>query len=196
MSQRLLYPSVADIFASQVVKDSFQKAWDDSFPTPETCREQGGFIYADGEGFRTFHISWAPPGAMESQSRREIDPTKSLSINLTTPILPDSASANAVLVATFHTHPLSPDAGGNEHPSNADMDNAYYRRMPGFVVSRSVLYYYNRVPGDEESDHRRRKTDNPNGYPRWAEGEFVEPQGAFLAGKIKWRPTSASNQRD
>ena len=39
-------PSADVLIASTVVKDAFQKAWNESFPSKDDCREQGGFIYA------------------------------------------------------------------------------------------------------------------------------------------------------
>lgn len=43
-----------------------------------------------------------------------------------------------ILVATFHTHPLYK----NEEPSIADDENAYYRGMPGIVISRTKIFGY------------------------------------------------------
>ena len=62
-------------------------------------------------------------------------------------------------VANFHTHPLTDAApvNGSPEPSRADMENAYFRGVPGIVVSRPGVYAY----GPE----RRESQLNPKGYP-------------------------------
>lgn len=60
-------------------------------------------------------------------------------------------------MANFHTHPLSEQVGGNPEPSRSDMENAYFRGLPGIVVSRRGIYSY----GPE----RRESVQNPKGYP-------------------------------
>ena len=59
-----------------------------------------------------------------------------------------------VLVANFHTHPLYK----NEEPSKADIENAYYRGMPGIVISRTKIFGY----GPEQ----RTNTDEPHKYAK------------------------------
>lgn len=47
--------------------------------------------------------------------------------------------------------------GGDPEPSKSDKDNAYYRGIPGIVISRKGIYSY----GPEQ----RESTANPKGYP-------------------------------
>ena len=60
--------------------------------------------------------------------------------------------ADYVLAANFHTHLLYK----NEEPSKADIENAYYRGMPGIVISRWKIFGY----GPE----RRTNIDEPLEY--------------------------------
>ncbi|KDQ08519.1 hypothetical protein BOTBODRAFT_118510 [Botryobasidium botryosum FD-172 SS1] len=48
-------PTAQEIWAEDVVKVAFQTAWNDSFPNRQTCREEGGWIYAGR--FFSFHVS-------------------------------------------------------------------------------------------------------------------------------------------
>jgi hypothetical protein len=87
------------------------------------------------------------------------------------------------LVANFHTHPLSALVGGDPHPSRADMDNAYYRGLPGIVVSRPGIYSY----GPE----RRENTSNPKGDP-----PSIDPPAVPTArlAKVQPPPWTVPNQ--
>lgn len=66
---------------------------------------------------------------------------------------------NSMPVANFHTHPLTEAApvNGSPEPSRSDMENAYFRGLPGIVVSRRGVYAYGPA--------RRESLQNPKGYP-------------------------------
>lgn len=71
--------------------------------------------------------------------------------------------ADYVLVGNFHTHPLYT----NEEPSTADIENAYYRGIPGIVISRRKIFGY----GPE----RRTNTAEPLKYaPSMEENKSVQ----------------------
>ncbi|KAF9065721.1 hypothetical protein BDP27DRAFT_1079869, partial [Rhodocollybia butyracea] len=132
---------------------TFQDAWSRSFIDPFHCAEQGGFIYIDFPVPSTItraFISFAPAGATMNQ--RTAGPNASIDLNR-----PGINQNNVILVANFHTHPLSQDVGGDVEPSRADKTNAYARGLPGIVISRGGIYSY----GPEN----RENTANPKGYP-------------------------------
>lgn len=62
------------------------------------------------------------------------------------------------LVANFHTHPLSESYGGDAEPSLADKQNAYFRGLPGIVISRKGIYSYG-------PERRENTLGNLKGYP-------------------------------
>jgi hypothetical protein len=84
-------------------------------------------------------------------------------------------SIDSFLVANFHTHPLSTRVGGDQEPSRADKENAFYRGVPGIVISRKGIYSY----GPE----RRESTVNPKGYPG-----LVQPPAGPLAALARSAP--------
>ncbi|KJA25217.1 hypothetical protein HYPSUDRAFT_38163 [Hypholoma sublateritium FD-334 SS-4] len=153
-------PSVAELIAAvksltRATDGTFQTAWKDSFIDPFHCCEQGGYIYIDlpvpSPLTRAF-ITRAPKGATMNQ--RTAGPNASIDLNS-----PGINQNNVILVANFHTHPLAAVApvNGSPEPSRSDMENAYFRGVPGIVVSRSGVYAY----GPE----RRESLLNPKGYP-------------------------------
>ncbi|KAH9486333.1 hypothetical protein JR316_0000397 [Psilocybe cubensis] len=131
---------------------TFQQAWKNSFPDKFHCCEQGGFIYIDfpiHRPIKKVYVQMSSKGM--SMNQRTEGPNASIDLNR-----PGINRKNVILVANFHTHPLSELVQGRAEPSTSDMNNAYYRGLPGIVISRKGIYAY----GPTE----RNGTSNPKGY--------------------------------
>ena len=89
-----------------------------------------------------------------------------------------------LLVANFHTHPLDEAVQGVPYPSRKDLQNAWYRKVPGMVISRVGISKY----GDDDRTDRR----NPQGYPPDREGRPPD----ILPYRVLpgWIPQRAPNQ--
>ncbi|KAH9474284.1 hypothetical protein JR316_0013447 [Psilocybe cubensis] len=149
----------------------FQSAWEDSFDDGYHCHEEGGFIYIDFPIKRPItraYVQRAPKGGTMNQRTKG----DNASIDLNNPGI---SRDNVILVANFHTHPLSTNVQGDPQPSKADKDNAYHRGLPGIVISRDGIYAY----GPEE----RNGTSNPRGY-----APSVPIEGAPKATLVKAHP--------
>ncbi|KAK0185301.1 hypothetical protein F5146DRAFT_1005907 [Armillaria mellea] len=151
-------PSVAELLNSiksltRLNQGSFQTAWSDSFINSSHCCEQGGFIYVDFPVPNRLTRAWITRARKgKTMNQRTEGANASIDLNY-----PGIKKNNVILVANFHTHPLSKRVKGDPQPSRADMENAYARGVPGIVVSRDGIYSY----GPE----RRVTTRNPKGYP-------------------------------
>ncbi|KAJ3208520.1 hypothetical protein HDU67_006691 [Dinochytrium kinnereticum] len=123
---------------------------------PNLVQERGGWIYADMDNPRRIQVVVAPPS--RSSIAHDINAVGNFAINLNDPLAP-GIPARWVLVANFHTHP---GTTGAPEPSQADMTNAWYRGVPGFVISTNGIYVY----GPE----RRAVMRAPRFYPNVADG--------------------------
>ncbi|KAJ7676932.1 hypothetical protein DFH06DRAFT_1169338 [Mycena polygramma] len=170
-------PSVVELL--QAVKSltrendgTFQTAWTSSFPDPYHCCEQGGFIYVDFPVPQKITRVWIARAAKgDSMNQRTEGPNAAIDLNH-----PGIKMDNVILVANFHTHPLTSaePVRGDQKPSRPDMINSYGRGIPGIVISREGIYGY----GPE----RRLNLQNPKVYP---------PDGFPVPGELKW--TSQTN---
>lgn len=134
-------PSAAELEANPVVQAAFAAAWADSFPDdPVLMHEEGGFIYAD-----------VNTGGV---AVRRVPPGESDGIDLSYP--PDVP--DAVLVATYHTHPHPPDRVWTAEPSMEDRRLATESGVPWFVLSHVGVF----VTGP---DRRVGGLAGPPGYP-------------------------------
>ncbi|KAJ3515636.1 hypothetical protein NLJ89_g1634 [Agrocybe chaxingu] len=160
-------PSAADIAASSTAQQAFQEAWNDSFPTPTTAREVGGWIYADPEN--------------PNRTRISID------LNNPAGATGRPPPAGWVLVANFHTHPPSEHWGENsDNPSTADQLNAWARGVPGIIISNNGLRAY--------GPSRRSQMNAPPGYPMGNE-EYNGQNSAGTRVGGNWTPQRAPNQQ-
>ena len=110
------------------------EAWVKSCTEGNTLQERGGWIFADPNDPNSLQVVLAPKSASRpfrpnDASNPAIDLESATSAN---------ANAGWVLVANFHTHPLST----NQEPSAADLRNAIRRNVPGIVISRNRIYVY------------------------------------------------------
>jgi hypothetical protein len=111
-------PSASELQANPVVQAAFAAAWADSFPDdPPLRHEEGGYVYFN-------------PATGECVVRRAL-PGKSDSIDLSYPPIVE----DAVLVATYHTHPHPPDHIWMAEPSGIDWRLATESGVPWFVIT-------------------------------------------------------------
>ena len=109
-------PTIAELLIDPVVMEALEHAWVDSLPdNPSLRHEEGGWVYQDTKtGTRT--VQRASAGR-----RAELD--------LCTPPL----VADAVVVATFHTHPNPSADGWVPGPSAADTESAWLLGVPCLI---------------------------------------------------------------
>jgi len=176
-------PTVEQILTASGIMTAFQKAWDESFLNKDDCCEQGGYIFADRTQplGKPLVVQRADKGNTIKQRSESSEET--FGIDLWNPKNTDQTK---ILVAHFHTHPLSEAVKGNPYPSQADLVNGYYRQTPGIVISREGFMKY----GIDE----RESWKNPNGYP----DKPSKPPGGLPEGRKvgKSKPTKAPNQWD
>ena len=109
-------PTVANLLKDLIVRQALEQAWMDSLPAdPAQRHEEGGWVYADTTT-GAITVQRAPAGVRAS-----------LDLN-TPPIVPD-----AVVVATFHTHPNPSAEGWNPGPSAADTRSAWLFGVPCLI---------------------------------------------------------------
>ncbi|PPQ65615.1 hypothetical protein CVT24_011823 [Panaeolus cyanescens] len=182
-------PSVAEIAASTIAQAAFQEAWNDSFNTPTTARETGGWIYADPGNRNRIFIRRAPVDRSTPMNQLHPAPGVAAGIDLWNPEGAPGRPppAGFVLVATFHTHPMGPAYGGNAaNPSTADHRNAWQRGVPGIVINRRGITGYGPA--------RRAQLNAPQGYPM--SNEEYNGQGGEGTRYGTWTPTRANNQQE
>ena len=129
------------------------QAWVESCIGRDLFQERGGYIFADPNNPRDLQVVLAPKSASGTfrsgdASNPAIDLEGAARAN---------ANAGWVLVANFHTHPLSV----NQEPSTADLRNALERNVPGIVISRNRIYVY----GPECRSSFVTLGGNPRDYP-------------------------------
>ncbi|KDR67845.1 hypothetical protein GALMADRAFT_146853 [Galerina marginata CBS 339.88] len=179
-------PTVDTLISKQVVTKALQDAWNDSFPSDDICREQGGYIYAEIDSNKklisplNLSITRADAGRDVKQKEAKGDNPE---IDLNKPKVPTDTSKSWLLVANFHTHPLDSSVGGNDHPSKADHNNAYDRLIPSIVVSRAGAFQYGIL-------ERENKT-NPTTYPPVSSGVTIR---SAKKTSPQWTPTKAPHQ--
>ena len=109
-------PTVANLLKDPIVRQALEQAWMDSLAAdPAQRHEEGGWVYADTTT-GAITVQRAPAGVRAS-----------LDLN-TPPIVPD-----AVVVATFHTHPNPSAEGWNPGPSAADTRSAWLFGVPCLI---------------------------------------------------------------
>jgi len=104
-------PTASDLLSERLVLKALEEAWKDSTPgSPAQRHEEGGWIYMD-KATGGLSVRRAPAGGQAS-------------LDLSTPPnVPD-----AVVVATFHTHPNPSAEGWEPGPSSTD---TYLARLVG-----------------------------------------------------------------
>jgi hypothetical protein len=109
-------PTVMDLLSSLAVQESLEVAWNDLLPNePVRRHEEGGWIYMDVTSGGLM-VRRAPAGTQTV-------------LNLNTPPI----IANAVVVATFHTHPNPNAEGWEPGPSAADTGSALLFGVPCII---------------------------------------------------------------
>ncbi|KAF5371971.1 hypothetical protein D9615_008102 [Tricholomella constricta] len=179
-------PSVQEIVGSPQALARFQEAWNDSFPTRNTAREAGGWIYADPANPSRIMIRRAQLNRANSMNRLH-PPNVAAGINLNSPESNPGTPAPAgwVLVANFHTHPMGDAYGGNPSvPSTADNSNAWFRGVPGIIIHPNGLTAYGPT--------RRAMLNAPRGYPNT--NDPYNGQGSAGTRVGSWSPDPAPNQ--
>lgn len=109
-------PTIADLLANSTVQKALEDAWRDSLPADSLQRhEEGGWTYLDTiRGDMT--VRRAPAGSQFI-----------LDLNMP-PLVPD-----AVVVATFHTHPNPSADGWDPGPSPQDTQSAWIFGVPCLI---------------------------------------------------------------
>ena len=96
-----------------VVQQALEQAWTDSLPGDPVLRhEEGGWIYVNTTTWEVL-VRRAPAGVQAT-------------LNLNSPL----AVPDAVVVATFHTHPNPSAEGWDPGPSMADIGLAFRCAVP------------------------------------------------------------------
>ncbi|KAJ3505091.1 hypothetical protein NLJ89_g7596 [Agrocybe chaxingu] len=183
-------PAQAEGPTAAEIVESPESAWNDSFNTPSTAREAGGWIYADPQNPQRVFIRRAQLTRSTPMHQLRPPANRAAGINLNDPESNPGGRppAGFVLVANFHTHPMGEAYGGNsQNPSTADQINAWARGVPGIIISRRGLRSY--------GPQRRAQLNAPQGYPNpneeWG-GQNSE--GTRIGGD--WTPNQAPNQQE
>jgi hypothetical protein len=109
-------PTVTELLNDVGVQQALEKAWDDSTPDDSLLRhEEGGWIFIDTKT-GDMVVRRASSGAQTS-------------LDLSEPPL----VFNAVVVATFHTHPNPSADGWEPGPSSDDTESAWLAGVPCLI---------------------------------------------------------------
>jgi hypothetical protein len=109
-------PTAADLLNEAVVRQALEQAWTDSLVSDPVHRhEEGGWIYLNITT-REILVRRAPAGARAT-----------LNLNVPPTIL------DAVVVATFHTHPNPSAEGWDPGPSSSDTQSAWLLGVPCLI---------------------------------------------------------------
>lgn len=109
-------PSVSELLTAEELLEALDEAWEDSLPDDPILRhEEGGWLYLDTTS-GAIAVRRAPAGSQAS-------------LDLSSP----PTIPNAVVIATFHTHPNPGVEGWNTGPSSDDTASAWYLGVPCFI---------------------------------------------------------------
>ena len=151
-------------------RSMIQSAWTSSQIGRDLFQERGGWVFSNPLDPSALQVILAPKSASQPfRSGGRDNPAIDLG---------GAGSANArsgwTLVGNFHTHPLDV----NQQPSLADLRNAFFRGVPGIIVSRGQIYVYgpecrqNLTP----SGNRRDYPDDDEDFNPQAPGNFRRVQ--------------------
>ena len=164
---------------NSMTRTQLEAAWTQSSVGRNLFQEMGGWIYANPSNPRELQIVRAPRTASEPfrGTNDPEQPNPAIDLN-------GAATANArrgwILVANFHTHPLQQ----NQQPSNADLENAIVRGVPGIVISRGSVYVY----GPERRAHFLLRGGNPRAYPNDGNASDHNPNARRSVRRVRENP--------
>jgi hypothetical protein len=116
-------PRAAVLLNELVVQQALQQAWTDSLPgDPVQRHEEGGWFYVNTTTGDIL-VRRAPPGVQAT-----------LNLNAPPPV------PNAVVVATFHTHPNPSAEGWHPGPSAADTESAWLFGVPCLIQADDGIH--------------------------------------------------------
>ena len=180
-------PTIDQIRQNAAVQRVLCEAWQLSVP-PEvdrrgqqprgTFQERGGWIYADPSNPSRMQAILAPRDR-STPFRSSLSGAAAIDLNHPRRGNP---MAGYILVANFHTHPGEGTSGFNAQPSRADLENSYFRGVPGIVIAHNGVYTY----GPTRESLRVPLTGDPRDYPIPSGLEY-SGQAAQRASDNTWR---------